>query len=156
MIDVTIPGYKKLKLSHLVMDYNGTMACDGKLIEGVKELLCHLYDDLEVHILTADTFGSVQKEVKDLKVRVSIIPVNHQDRGKLDYINALGAEQTACIGNGRNDALMLKSAGLGIALVQDEGASGETLLAADIVCKDILSALNLFIHPKRLVATLRS
>lgn len=51
---------------------------------------------------------------------------------------------------------MLESAGLGIVLIQEEGANVETLLSAGVVCKDILSALKLLLNKKRLVATLRS
>jgi hypothetical protein len=29
MIEIDIPGYKKLQLKNLVLDYNGTLACDG-------------------------------------------------------------------------------------------------------------------------------
>ena len=34
MITVNIPGYRKIELEHLVLDHNGTLACDGKLLEG--------------------------------------------------------------------------------------------------------------------------
>jgi soluble P-type ATPase len=61
-----------------------------------------------------------------------------------------------CVGNGRNDRLMLQVAGLGIVVVQAEGAAVQTALAADILSPDILTALDLLIHPLRLVATLRS
>jgi len=156
MIEISIPGYKKLQLKHLVMDYNGTMACDGVLLNGLPEILDELYDKLDVHVLTADTFGKVKTEVSKLNVFLSILPVSNQVQGKLEYINKLGSEVTVCIGNGRNDRLMLENAGLGIALIQEEGISVETLLAADVVCKNILSALNLLKNTKRLVATLRS
>jgi soluble P-type ATPase len=61
-----------------------------------------------------------------------------------------------CVGNGRNDRLMLQEAGLGIAVVQGEGAAVQTALTADVLAPDILTALDLLIHPLRLVATLRS
>ena len=51
---------------------------------------------------------------------------------------------------------MLASAGLGIAVIQGEGAAVETLLAARIVAPDIGTALGLLLNPRRLVATLRS
>ncbi len=43
----------------------------------------------------------------------------------------LGLEQTVCIGNGRNDRLMLKAAALGLAVILEEGIAGETIGAAD-------------------------
>ena len=156
MIEIFIPGYKKLILRHLVMDYNGTMACDGKLIDGLKDLLGKLSDKLDVYVLTADTFGCVKAELSGMDVKIAILPEKEQDKGKLDYIQKLGPESTVCIGNGRNDRLMLKSAELGIAVVQEEGACVETLTSADVVCENVLSALNLLVHTKRLIATLRS
>ena len=40
----------------------------------------------------------------------------------------LGAANVVCIGNGRNDCLMLAAAALGIVVAQEEGACIETLL----------------------------
>ena len=156
MIEITIPGYTTLNLHHLVLDYNGTMACDGKLIDGLKEILKTLSGKINIHVLTADTFGSVTSELNGLDIKVSIIPSGNQDESKLEYIRKLGPGNTVCIGNGRNDRLMLKNATLGILVIQDEGASVDSLLFADIVCKDILSALKLLTHTGRMVATLRN
>jgi soluble P-type ATPase len=85
-----------------------------------------------------------------------VLPADEQDIAKLAYVNELGAEGTVCIGNGRNDRLMLAASALGIAVVLAEGASSLSLTAADVVCKDILSALDLLTHPLRLTATLRA
>jgi len=155
MIDISIPGYKHLKLKHLVLDYNGTIAFDGRLLDGLKEILITLSVDLQIHVLTADTFGSVKSELAGIPATLSILKVDNQDRGKLEYVQNLGTAATVSVGNGRNDRLMLEASILGIAVIQGEGACAETLSAADIVCKDILSALNLLINPQRLVATLR-
>jgi soluble P-type ATPase len=51
---------------------------------------------------------------------------------------------------------MLQEAGLGIVVVHAEGAAVHTVLAADVLAPDILTALDLLTHPLRLVATLRS
>jgi soluble P-type ATPase len=155
MIEISIPGHKQLKLEHLVLDYNGTIAFDGHLLSGLKETLEILSSSLQIHVLTADTFGSVISELSGIPVELSIIPVDNQDQGKLEYVQKLGIVSTVAIGNGRNDRLMLKGSALGIAVIQAEGACVETLLAADVVCQDILSALHLLMNPKRLAATLR-
>ncbi len=156
MLEIDIPGYKKLELSHLVLDYNGTMACDGILLDGVKAVLENLAKSVNIHVLTADTFGKVKAALSDLPCSLTITPPDNQQSAKLEYIEALGAAQSVCIGNGRNDRLMLKEAGLGIAVVQEEGASAETIMAADVVVCDIKEALDLLMNPLRLVATLRS
>ena len=156
MITIDVPGHKIFKLKHLVLDYNGTLACDGRLISGVKEKLEILEESIQVHILTADTFQSVSSFLNGISCQFQIISSNKQDICKLEYIRHLGTEFTVCIGNGRNDSLMLKEAALGIAVVLKEGVAVETLLSADVVCTDILSALELLLNPLRLTATLRS
>ena len=156
MIEISIPGYRHLRFRHLVLDYNGTLAVDGALLPGLKKALTHLAKDIEIHVLTADTFGKVRSCLKGIPCKVTVLPVDNQDRGKLDYVKNLGPEYTVCIGNGRNDRLMLKEAALGIAVILREGACGETLVSADVVCTEILSALELLSNPLRLTATLRS
>ncbi len=156
MIKIAIPGYRNLQLEHLVLDYNGTMACDGELLEGVAGRLQDLSRQLEVHVLTADTFGKVVDQLAGLDCQLVVLPPERQDALKLDYVKKLGSEKTVCVGNGRNDRLMLREAALGVVLVQEEGAAIEALVEADVVCPDIRAALDLLVEPLRLVATLRS
>lgn len=156
MLEIKIPGYKTLRLQHLVLDYNGTLAFDGKLIPGVAERLHRLSGALEIHVLTADTFDSVEEELTGVNCVISILPGAHQDKAKLEYVSALGSESTVSVGNGRNDRMMLKAAVLGIVAVQGEGAAVETIQSADIAVNDILSAIDLLLNPLRLTATLRS
>ena len=156
MIEITIPGYQTLQLKHLILDYNGTLACDGEVIAGVEECLESLSRDLEIHVLTADTFGKVKSGLKDSPCKISVLPVENQDIGKLAYVKKLGCENAVCIGNGRNDQLMLSESALGIAVVLQEGAALQTLQSADVVCTSIVSAFELLLHPLRLTATLRS
>ena len=44
MIHIDIPGRFTLEIENLVLDYNGTVAEDGKLINGVVERLMKLKD----------------------------------------------------------------------------------------------------------------
>jgi len=156
MIGINIPGFKELRLTHLVLDYNGTIAEHGRLIPGVPEKLEVLAPRLTIHILTADTFGTVREQVTPLPADLIVIPPGDQAQAKCEYVRWLGAELTVAVGNGRNDRLMLKEAALGIALLQAEGAAVEALLAADVVAPDILAALDLLLAPDGLIATLRS
>ncbi len=156
MIEIEIPGNKTLKIVHLVLDYNGTIAFDGALIDGVKESLDELSQMLTVHVITADTFGSVKKALEDIDCNLALIPLDRQDVAKQEYVKNLGCEKTVSMGNGVNDRLMLKSSALGVAVIQEEGAAFKTLASADIVCTDIKSALSLLNNPLRLIATLRS
>ena len=117
MIEITIPGHATLRLNHLVLDYNGTLACDGTLLAGVRERLIALAPRLGVHVITADTFGTAQAALTGIPCRVKIMHPVGQDVDKLEYIAQLGRKNVAAIGNGRNDRLMLQAAGLGIAVI---------------------------------------
>ena len=109
-----------------------------------------LADRLQVHVLTADTFGGAVSELKGIPCEVSILADVEQDMGKLAYVKKLRPGVTVSIGNGRNGRLMLKESTLGIAVVQAEGAALEALLAKAIACAAIVSALDLPAKPKRL------
>jgi soluble P-type ATPase len=156
MIEIEIPGFRRLALEHMVLDYNGTLAVDGEVITGVKTALRNLADRLAIHILTADTFGKVKSRLSDLPCEISILPPGEQDVGKREFVQSLGSEKTVAMGNGRNDRLMLETAALGIAVILEEGASAQTLSMADVVCVNIIDALAILENPLRLVATLRS
>lgn len=155
MQSVTIPGFGVLTLEHLVLDYNGTLAVDGVMLPGVKAALNRLSGQLAVHVVTADTFGKAAEGLKGVTCRLTVLGETQQDQAKADFVNRLGGARTASIGNGRNDARMLAASALGIAVILGEGASVLSIQAADIVCTDIVSALELLSHPLRLTATLR-
>ena len=156
MISISIPGFGSLTIEHLVLDYNGTLAVDGMLLPGVKEALNRLASHLTVHVITADTFGLAAKGLQGVNCKMTILEKGHQDQAKADFVDRLGSDQTVSIGNGRNDALMLSASRLGIAVILAEGASTMSLNAADVVCTDIVHALELLMNPLRLTATLRS
>jgi len=155
-IDVRVPGFGLLDLAHLVLDFNGTLAIDGRLLPGVKRRLDRLARVLRIHVVTADTFGKARASLANLDCRLEILGRGAEDRAKAAYVRRLGAERVACIGNGCNDRLMLRAARLGLAVIQVEGASAQTLAAADLVLPSIIDALDLFQKPRRLVASLRS
>ncbi len=156
MLTIDIPGFKQLQLKHLVLDYNGTLACDGSLLPDVTAVLNKLTEALTIHVITADTFGSVAQEIASISCNLNVISPHNQDQAKEEYVNHLNPYHVVAIGNGRNDCLMLQQAALGIAVMQQEGAAAKTLQAADLVSYDILAALNLLLKPNRLIATLRN
>ena len=86
---------------------------------------------------------------------IKVLNTQNHTKEKADYIAELEAEKCAAIGNGNNDKDMLLSASVAIAILGDEGCAKDALFNADIVCKNIEDALSLFIHTKRMIATLR-
>ena len=152
---VTIPNYKSLEIKHVVLDYNGTLAKDGILKETASTLLQELSSLYKVHVITADTFGSVHKQVEAFDLEVKVLSSDNHTQEKAQYIEHLGRVHCAAVGNGNNDVAMIEKAAVGIALLGDEGCAQATLMKSDLLCKTIEDALGLFIKPKRLIATLR-
>lgn len=155
MLRVTIPGQGLWGLEVLVLDFNGTLALDGYLPEGVREDLYELSKRLEIHILTADTFGTVAAECQGLPVRLKILKSDNHQEEKGAYVASFSLPVVA-VGNGVNDIKMLEKAFLSILVMGREGCSGRALQAADVVVGDIRDALGLLLNPLRLAATLRS
>lgn len=155
MIELMIPGKGNIELEYLVSDVNGTLAIDGMLINGVSSAIKNLRDRLEVHLLTADTHGRQALIDSQLNLSAVRIQPGNEAEQKAEFVERLGAEHVIAFGQGANDALMLKKAAIGVCILSAEGAAAETLLAADIIAPDILTALELLEKPLRLVATLR-
>lgn len=155
MLEIAIPGAETLRLEALVADFNGTLARDGSLLPGVAEAFGRLAEHLCLHVVTADTHGGARAALAGLPCRLVVLPQGGQDVAKRRYVESLGAARCVALGNGRNDRLMLAVAGLGIAVLEAEGAAVETLLAARVVAPGIEAALGLLLNPARLVATLR-
>ena len=155
MIELHIPGCGTLNLHHLVMDVNGTLAIDGVLIDGIARRITTLRDRLDIHLITANTHGAQNAIDERLGLRaVHILPGNEAAQ-KANYVRSIGKDNTVAIGQGANDALMLKEAAIGICVMSIEGLNSETLLASNLLMPDILSALDLFDKPLRLIASLR-
>jgi P-type E1-E2 ATPase len=159
MIEISIPGKGTLQVSHLVLDVNGTLALDGQLLPGVTERLDALKEQLQIHLLTADTHGRQREIDRQLGLTATILPpttpTTTQRSLKAAYVQELGPETVVAIGNGNNDAGMLQTAGLGIAVLGPEGLAAQAQTSASVVCATINDALDLLLHPNRLRATLR-
>jgi soluble P-type ATPase len=151
-IAVEIPGSDSLALDHLLLDVNGTLTDRGQLIDGVAERLASLAGDLEVHLLSADTFGSLSEIAEELGVTARRVTTGEEKR---EAAAALGPERCAAIGNGRNDTPMFGAVALAIAVLGPEGLSREAIEGADLVCSSIVAALDLLADGDALVASLR-
>ncbi len=151
-VRVPIPGRHELRLEHLMLDVNGTLTNRGVLIDGVEERLDRLRGTLDIRLVSADTFGTLDA----LAVRLGggAVRAGTAD-DKLSTLDVLGRETCAVIGNGANDVLALEAAAIGFAVLGPEGASAAALRVADVVCASAAAALDLLLDPKALAATLR-
>jgi len=150
-----IPGFGKIAVKNLVFDVNGTLATDGELFSGIKDRIQQLGKLLNIHLLTANTHGKQSEIDKLLGMRAVIIKGEMEAEQKEAFVNNLGAESVIAIGNGANDALMLKKAALGIVVIGQEGAATSSILNSQIIVNNIVDGLDLLLKPNRLKATLR-
>ncbi|MBT6836376.1 MAG: hypothetical protein HOA61_10050, partial [Bacteroidetes bacterium] len=140
-MEIHIPGFKKLEIKNLVLDFNGTLGNDGLLNTNIIESVNILATKLNVYVLTADTYKMVREQCINLHVTLRIIAENNQDYTKMQFVKQLGSDETICIGNGRNDSLMLQEAALGIAVIEKEGGAVAAINSADLVVQGIENAI---------------
>lgn len=155
MLKIKIPGREELVLNHLILDYNGTIAEDGEIIEGIRPRLAALARDLSIYVITADTHGTAAKKCEGLPLKVLTFPTT-----EVGAIKAQEADKCAggviTIGNGFNDIQMSDAADLSICVIGKEGCCGALLQHCDVVVTSIECALDLLLIPGRLRATLRT
>lgn len=155
MLCVHIPGRGDLNLSHLVLDYNGTIALDGDLISGVAPRLEALAQDLDILVMTADNHGTAAKACNGLPVRVLTFPVEAVGEIKAREVLTLQGG-VACVGNGFNDVAMAEACDLSVCVMGSEGCCGALMAKCDVVVTSVTDALDLLLKPQRLRATLRA
>jgi P-type E1-E2 ATPase len=155
VIRLEVPGWGACELEHLILDLNGTVALDGEPVAGVDGQVALLSADLVIHLVTADTRGKAEETSRWLGCQLALIEAGREASQKRALVERLGAEQVVTIGNGANDVQMLSAAALGIAVLGQEGLAVEALQAADLVAGGIEDALDLLLHPQRLIASLR-
>ena len=155
MLELQVPGRGHLRWQYLVMDVNGTIAVDGALLSGVAERTAKLKDMLTLHLLTADTQGTAGDLAEAIGARIIRVTAGEESRQKREHVLQLGPRWVIAIGNGANDAAMLETASLGIAVLGREGSAISAVMSADLIVTDVVDALDLLLRPKRLIGTLR-
>lgn len=154
MLTIEIPGRDPLTLHHLILDYNGTIALDGRLLPGVVPRLEALSRQLSISVITADTHGTAARHCAGLPLEVLTFPT--AEVGRLKAEQAQQHTGVVCIGNGYNDIPMSDVCDLSICVMGREGCCAALLLHADVAVTSIEDALDLLLKPDRLRATLRT
>lgn len=158
-IKVEIPGFGRLDVAALVSDFSGTLSCGGRVTRGVERRIVKLARILDIHILTADTFRTVKRELGNLPVEIHVLDSDRQDLRKERFVKAMAPQHVAALGNGMNDRLFLRAVrvagGLAVAVDNGEGCATKTLQNAGLFIGGAENALDLLLEPDRLKATLR-
>lgn len=155
MLEIQIPRGERYQIKSIVLDYNGTLAVYGKIKEELKEQLIRLSKVADVYVVTADTYGTVQKELAGIPIQIRTFLGECAAREKRNIVMELGAETVLCIGNGFNDREMLKEAALSFIIAGKEGFYAPLLYVADIVFPTAEDALEALLKKEPIIATLR-
>jgi soluble P-type ATPase len=156
-VRIEIGGGQSLEIKNLLLDFNGTLAQGSRISEHAKALLQQLSINFNICVATADTRGNAAAECEGLPVKLLELPRGMpEDKAKLQLLEKLGRENTITLGNGRNDALMLARAALGVCVLGEEGAHKAAVAAAQVLVSSIEDGLKLLGEPERLLATLRN
>ncbi|MGO8946411.1 MAG: HAD family hydrolase [Ktedonobacterales bacterium] len=162
MLTVVIPGRETLELEHLVSDFNGTLAEDGHLLDGVVERLVQISALLKIHIVTADSNGTAQESARTVEIACEAARVAspHWERVQIGsekerYLRRLDPTLVVALGNGANDEAMFRAAALSICVLGPEGACTQAMLAAHFSVTSPIDALDALLHSKRITSTLR-
>jgi len=158
-ITIDIPGFGKLQINAILSDYTGTLSFAGKLSPGVRDRLVRLAQLVDIHVLTADSYGTAKEELQGLPLVCKRLEGEKEDVQKQRYVEELSPRYIASFGNGNNDRLHMKlvkeSGGLTIAVDNGEGCAHEAIRNAHIIVTGAVNALDLLLEPTRLRATLR-
>lgn len=153
---IDIPGKGVLNIKNVVFDYNGTIAVNGIIKESIKENLIKLKEEVNIYVLTADTYGFAKAECEKLGIKILTFPKEGAGKFKDEIVEGIGYENTICVGNGFNDIEMCKKAALSIGVIDEEGIASSLIGCTDIIANGIESAINILLNKNRVIATLRT
>ncbi len=158
MRKINIPNYGIITIKNLLFDINGTLQFQGKISPDLIIKFEDLKKIYKIYLISADTRGNLNEIAETLDVDyIKIKPQGITEaEAKNNELIRLGKNVTVAVGNGNNDALMLKNSVIGIIIIGNEGASIKSIMNSDVALPSPLSALNFLLDEKIMIATLRS
>lgn len=154
MISIHRSGMESLEIQSVLIDFEGTLAIDGRVHPKSKDKVNLLSRRTTIYIVVKSSRENAEKTLKKMKVEILYVTEEDSSQQKLDLLQRLGPRQTAVIGNGLDDVRIMEQAGLGMCVIGKEGSSAEAMAKADLVFTDILDALDFLLKPLRQRATL--
>jgi soluble P-type ATPase len=156
---VEIPGFGEREIRTIISDFAGTLSTSGKVLPEVREKLIRLAELVDIHIVTADTFGTASRELEGVPMTLRILDAGREHEQKAVYASRHHPKYVAAMGNGNNDRLLLvrvkEAGGLAIAVENGDGCAMETLLQGHVFIHGAANALDLLLEPLRILGTLR-
>lgn len=148
----SVPGGEDFELDTIVLDLNGCLSVHGEVVEGVAPRIAALKEsDFKIVLFTGDIRGTAKEICDSLGIEFVI---THSGAEKEAEMKKLGPN-CAAVGNARIDNGTFKHARVSVLTLQAEGIHADCLGKVDIIVPSIVDALDLFLHPDSLCATLR-
>ena len=154
MISIQRPGMEDLDIHFVLIDFEGTLAMDGRVHPKAKDKVNLLSKRATIYILTKSNREKVEETLRKMKAEILYVAEGDSSQQKLNVLQRLGPHQTAVIGNGLDDGQIMEQAGLGMCVIGKEGSSTEAMAKADLVVTHVLDALDFLLKPLRQRATL--
>ena len=95
MISIKIPGWGDIDIENIVLDLNGTIATDGKIPPDVRDKVNALAEEAKVYILTADTQGTANEEMRNMNVEWAKVSDEGSTEAKMDFFKSLEKDNVA-------------------------------------------------------------
>jgi len=149
MISIQRPGMESLDIHFVLIDFEGTLAMDGRVHPKAKDKVNLLSKRVTITILTKSNREKVEETLRKMRAEILYVTEGDSSQQKLNALQRLGAHQTAVIGNGLDDVRIMEQAGLGMCVIGKEGASAEAMTKADLVVTHVLDALDFLLKPLR-------
>ena len=153
-----IPNYGEITIKNVIFDINGTLQFKGVLSKDLISKFKELKKFYNIYLVSSDTRGNLNDIAK--KLGVDYIRINSKElseaEAKNNELTKLGKDVTVVVGNGNNDALMLKNAILGLIIIGNEGATIKSIINSNVAFPDPLNAIDFLLDEKILIGTLRS
>jgi soluble P-type ATPase len=149
MISIQRPGMESLDIHFVLIDFEGTLAMDGRVHPKAKDKVNLLSKRVTITILTKSNREKVEETLRKMRAEILYVTEGDSSQQKLNALQRLGAHQTAVIGNGLDDVRIMEQAGLGMCVIGKEGASAEAMAKADLVVTHVLDALDFLLKPLR-------
>jgi soluble P-type ATPase len=146
-------GVGEINLDTIILDLNGTLAVDGKLVEGVIGRINKLKElGFKLYLFTGDQRGTASQQAAELGIEIMFAKTTAE---KAECSKRCNFETTVAIGNARIDIGTFENSKIKIATLQKEGIHAAIINHVDIIIPSINDALDLLINPDSFNATMR-
>ena len=154
MMAIQRPGHEPLEIEFILLDFEGTLATDGRVHPKAKDKINLLSKRTKIYIMTKSEGEKVGEALRKTKAEILYFKEGEAPQAKMKLLQQMKPQQTVVIGNGLDDVPIMERAGLAICVIGKEGSSSEAMAKADLIVTNVLDALDFLLKPLRQRATL--